>query len=224
MEMDVPAELPVMTLSEAVFFPNTLLPLRIFEPRYRRMLSDVLASHRMFGIVNLDPDNAASLAKREPPHAWATAGIVRSCQKNADGTSEVLLQGVSRVRVDAVLRETPYRVLSVAPMVSTPGAPEPEILIERKSLLEHLRERQELGCRYPAELADFLENLTDCAAVSDLTAHLFCPCSSVRQELLSTLSVHDRLRRLNAYLLEELQTLRLKKYLGGSCGDSLGSN
>ena len=213
-----------MTLPEAVFFPNTLLPLHIFEPRYRRMLSDVIAGDRMFGIVNLDPENSCELARKEPPHAWATAGVVRTCQKNADGTSEVLLQGVARVQVLGVVREKPYRVLSVAAACSTPGATDEELKREREELFKTLQLRKTLGCRYPDELSGFLENLPDCAAVSDLCAHLFCSCSEVRQELLSTLSVHERLRRLNAFLAREIQTLRIKSGLEKSRDDDQGCN
>ncbi|HVU15964.1 MAG TPA: LON peptidase substrate-binding domain-containing protein [Candidatus Didemnitutus sp.] len=55
----VPPTLPVMTLPRTVFFPQALLPLHIFEPRYREMLRDVLATTRIFAVARLDPSRAA---------------------------------------------------------------------------------------------------------------------------------------------------------------------
>jgi Lon protease-like protein len=178
----------------------------------------------MFGVVNLDPDNRLGLAKREPPQGFATAGFIRSCQKNADGTSDLVLHGVARVKVEEVLRETPFRVVRVSPVVSEPGAPEPELVLQRREMLDQLRERGKLGCRYPDELASFLEDLHDHAAVSDLAAHLFCLCSETRQRLLETLSVSERLKLLGSYFGRELTTLRLKSHLGGASEEGLAKN
>jgi Lon protease-like protein len=52
-EIQVPDEVPVMTLPNLAFFPQALLPLHIFEPRYRQMLRDVLASNRIFAVACL---------------------------------------------------------------------------------------------------------------------------------------------------------------------------
>lgn len=225
MELHLPVELPVMTLPEAVFFPKTVLPLRIFEPRYRQMLKDVLASHRMFGVVALDPDNAHHLADDEPPHAYATAGIVHTCKGNADGTSELLLHGMLRVRILRVLREEPYRVVEIEPALSEPGAPEPDLVLQRGELLRHLEERAALGCPYPAEIADFLRDTSEYEVLTDTAAHLFCTCPGRRQNLLQTLSVHERMIALNAFFTREVKALRLRKQLQGRLGDeSVGCN
>ena len=55
MEIVLPSEVPVMTLPETVFFPQALMPLHIFEPRYREMLRNVLATNRLFAVAGLDP-------------------------------------------------------------------------------------------------------------------------------------------------------------------------
>jgi Lon protease-like protein len=54
LEIQVPDEVPVMTLPNVAFFPQALLPLEIFEPRYRHMLRDVLATNRIFAVAGLD--------------------------------------------------------------------------------------------------------------------------------------------------------------------------
>ncbi|MCC5022756.1 MAG: hypothetical protein J6386_08145 [Candidatus Synoicihabitans palmerolidicus] len=77
----MPDEIAVMTLLEVAFFPQALMPLHIFEPRYRLMLKTVLASHRIFAIAGLHPNSDPS---EERGQRIATAGIVRACNSNPD--------------------------------------------------------------------------------------------------------------------------------------------
>ena len=55
MEIKLPDEVPLMTLPNTAFFPQALMPLHIFEPRYRHMLRDVLGSNRLFAVAGLNP-------------------------------------------------------------------------------------------------------------------------------------------------------------------------
>src|SRR4051812_30825671 len=102
MEITLPDEVPVMTLPNIAFFPQALMPLYIFEPRYRRMLRDVLASNRLFAVAGLDPVRVSDPTQFEPPYRVASVGIVRACQKSEDGTSKLLLQGICRVEIVSI--------------------------------------------------------------------------------------------------------------------------
>ena len=86
----VPAEVPVMILPETTLFPRMTLPLRIFEPRYRQMLADTLASHRMFAVAMQKPGRV-----REIPSQVAGLGLIRASVANKNGTSNLILQGIT---------------------------------------------------------------------------------------------------------------------------------
>src|SRR5436305_5256565 len=104
MEITLPDEVPVMTLANTTFFPQALMPLHIFEPRYRHMLRDALASNRLFAVAGLDFHQLdVPGAAFEPPHRVASVGIIRACQKNDNGTSNLLLQGLCRVEIVKIL-------------------------------------------------------------------------------------------------------------------------
>ncbi|MES2310093.1 MAG: LON peptidase substrate-binding domain-containing protein, partial [Verrucomicrobiota bacterium] len=75
--LTLPAEVSVMTLPETVFFPKVLLPLHIFEAKYRLMLQKALEGSRIF-CVSLASD-------KMKPHSIASVGIIRACVDNADG-------------------------------------------------------------------------------------------------------------------------------------------
>src|SRR5260221_5606688 len=91
-----------MTLPNATLFPRALLPLYIFEPRYQRMLSDALGSHRMFSVAMQRPGRT-----RETPCSVAGLGLIRASVARKDGTSNLVLQGIARVELAETVRYRP---------------------------------------------------------------------------------------------------------------------
>src|SRR2546428_1881059 len=113
----LPAQVPVMPLPGAVLFPHALLPLYIFEPRYREMLEHALHHHRMFCITLIKPSCPDWHALEDFFHL-ATAGLIRACVGRADGTSNLVLQGLQRVRFAAFEQETPFPIATIVPLES----------------------------------------------------------------------------------------------------------
>src|SRR6266436_2838068 len=111
--MKIPREIPVMTLPKATLFPQALLPLYIFEPRYRQMLADALHSNRMFSVAMQRPGNS-----RETPAPIAGLGLIRVSVGHNDGTSHLILQGLTRVKLRETVQYKPYRVQRIQPLVA----------------------------------------------------------------------------------------------------------
>ena len=118
MEITLPEEIPVMTLPNVALFPQALMPLFIFEPRYRQMLRDVLATNRLFAVAGIDARQSGAPGQIDPPHRVATLGIVRACQKTDNGTSNLLLQGLCRIEIAGIITEEPYRRIRVRALTS----------------------------------------------------------------------------------------------------------
>src|SRR5258707_5777025 len=96
----LPKQLPVMPLPSAVLFPHALLPLYIFEPRYRKMLKHALTHHRMFCIALIKPHCAEWQSAADFFHT-AGVGLIRACVEREHGTSNLILQRLERVRFTA---------------------------------------------------------------------------------------------------------------------------
>src|ERR1041384_7355759 len=109
--MEIPHEVPVMTLPSATLFPQALLPLYIFEPRYRQMLADSLKSNRMFSVAMQKPGRT-----RETPYPVAGLGLIRVSVDHADGTSHLVLQGLIRIELKETVQYKPYRVQGIRPL------------------------------------------------------------------------------------------------------------
>jgi ATP-dependent Lon protease len=113
----MPFRLPIFPLA-VVLFPGNPLPLHVFEPKYRRLLSDVLVADRRFGITPL-----ASSADEPAPGSVGSVAEVRLNQELPDGRSNIVVIGISRFTVARLLEEpAPYPVAWVEPFEDEPGS------------------------------------------------------------------------------------------------------
>jgi Lon protease-like protein len=105
--------LPLFPLPNLVFFPQTRLPLHVFETRYRHLIADAIASDQRFGIVLLQPGFEADYFGAPPVHACGTVAHIEQTVTLDDGRYNILVHGVTRFRIlDEVSRE-PYRLARV---------------------------------------------------------------------------------------------------------------
>ena len=95
--VELPTAVPVMPLPGVLLFPNALLPLHIFEPRFRQMLARALNDDRMLCIALVKPwrQQWQTSADFFPV---STVGLIRACVGRSDGTSDLILQGIRRVK------------------------------------------------------------------------------------------------------------------------------
>ncbi len=214
--MFVPDSAGVMILGGSVLFPQAMLPLFIFEPRYRTMLAQAIDSHRMFCIAMQKPNDS-----RETPLPVASLGLIRAAVKNPNGTSNLVLQGITRVRLGRVLRYKPYRVHEITPLV-----PEETESVAIDALRFRTLELVEARLRQGAPVApELLQQLiksggggTDPAAaatrglkgisnsgyLADLVSLLLIANPLARQVILQSIPVADRLRHLIHFLQTDL--------------------
>lgn len=222
--MKLPREAAVMTLPNATLFPHALLPLRIFEPRYRRMLADALGGERVFCVAMQRPN-----CTREAPEAVAGLGMIRVSVQHPDGTSHLVLQGVARVELGETVRYKPYRVHQIQ-RLSSPPVDDVRVDALVAKVRELMAERVSLGLPLPfpmmsacpaatpgksapmapaaKELLRHVEELKNPEHVADLVSCAVLQEAEARQTILATVDVESRLRYLIRYLLAELRQQR----------------
>ena len=105
--------LPLFPLPNLVFFPRTRLPLHIFEPRYRQMISDAVAADQRFGIVLLRPGWEANYFGAPAIHTLGTIGQIEQAVPLDDGRYNILVRGEVRFRVIGEVSREPYRTARV---------------------------------------------------------------------------------------------------------------
>ena len=174
-----------------------MMPLYLFEPRYREMLSCALKTHRMFGLGNL----AASGSWQEEDETderistCLTAGVVRACVGQPDGTSRLMLQGISRVHITGWEQKRPFRIAIIEPIPTVIGNVAENAQLSARLLRTVLEIIQGSGPQ-AAPLADQLKGLKDPEVLSDFVAANFLSDSGERQQALELNELGPRLQFL----------------------------
>jgi ATP-dependent Lon protease len=200
--VNLPDAVPVMPLPGSVLFPHALLPLYIFEPRYREMLEHALQRDRMFSVALIKPSCPEWQAPEDFFH-FATVGLIRACVDRGDGTSNLVLQGLHRVRFTSFEQEAPFPVAKIDLVESaTNTTVEAEALGEK--VLELYRKLKRAGRRLPPKVDRYLAQLGDLEMLADLVASTFVDDPLRRQKMLEESSVNQRLRLLITFLQDEI--------------------
>jgi len=105
--------LPLFPLPNIVFFPQTRLPLHVFEPRYRQMVKDVLETDSRFGIVLLRPGWEAEYFGAPPVFTYGTLGTIEQAVALEDGRYNIVVRGDVRFRIVDEVSRVPYRTARV---------------------------------------------------------------------------------------------------------------
>ncbi len=198
--------LPLFPLPQAVLFPGAVLPLHVFEPRYKAMIRDCLASHRALSVVQIvDPD---ALDEHGHPGIATIAGVgtIVDHAELSEGRFNILVRGRARVRLEELPFVSPYRTAKAA-VLETNEAEAPErdvtaLISNATSFVALVRERdRDFDFRLPKGASP--------GAVADICAHHLVIDASERQEILETLDLGERLLRVTEALA--LQRLALSK-------------
>jgi Lon protease-like protein len=131
--------LPLFPLPNVVLFPNVFLPLHIFEPRYREMVADALASDRMIGMVLLRPGWNRDYEGRPPIYPVGCSGLLTHNERLPDGRYHIVLRGIERFRIVEEDHALPYRRGVVEPLLDTPlDASAKAAILRHRSKLESM--------------------------------------------------------------------------------------
>jgi len=196
-------DLPVFPLPQAVLFPRALLPLHIFEPRYRAMLAHCLATHRGMVIAQIAKDGELDEEGRPRFARIAGLGLIVQHRPLPDGRANIVLHGKARVALEERPTSEPFRRVRATLL---PDVGETVLDSDRTALIA-------IATAFATQLhkhADFDFTFPPNAppdAVADLCAQHLLFDADVRQAVLEERDVAARVRRVIAELAVQRQAL-----------------
>ena len=205
--MDFNSELPdfsdrcrLFPLPDVLLFPHALVPLHIFEPRYRQMTEDALAGDRLVTLVQIRPAPEGSpWLEPVPIMEVGCVGKIVQYDRLADGRFNFLLLGCKRVRLK---REIPsdrlYRIAEAEIMEDE--EPGESFELGRHELVELFRQAFEKRDRLDQDLDSLLKSAVPLGVLSDIIAHALGLDSETKQRLLAERNVERRLNTLVSIL------------------------
>ena len=209
-ELNIPDVLGILPLRGTVVFPQAVTPLAVGRPASIRLVQEALQGSRIVGAV-MQRDPAAEDPRVQELHSIGTAILIHKALKQPDGTLRLIVQGLSRFRVADVVQEAPFiraRIDRLSDESASAATLEVEALARTATGL--FQKVVSLSLNLPDELANILGAAESPGAVADLIAGALPTLpTALRQELLETISVAERLQRLVAALTKEVEVLEL---------------
>jgi len=201
--------LPIFPLPQAVLLPFEVLPLHVFEPRYREMMESVLDGDRVLAIARVRTGHEGELAGRPPVEPLCGAGVIVRQERLSEGRCNVLVRGVRRVRIAEELpARRGWREVRAVPVedVYPPGGP-----AQLEGDVDTLREALLAFCTVkpgPASnaLAHLAANANTPGMLADLVAAALLTDFPLRHRFLVTTDVAERLELLRPAVAELLAT------------------
>jgi len=192
---DTLSELPIFPLPNCVLLPGGLLPLHVFEPRYRELTRDCLAGNQLMAVARLRPGYETSYYGRPPVYERCGVGRIICSEELADGRFALLLRGVARVEIARELpAERAYRLVEAHALPDATVDPTEAIDHHQRliALCDRLAEVIEQGGQ---QLRDLVRAFDSPGACADAVAAALIMDADARQELLEACCPLTRLQR-----------------------------
>lgn len=199
----IPRTAPVFPLPDTVFFPRTVLPLHIFEPRYREMIAGALEGDGLVAMALMVPGAGDSVY-----HPVGCLGRISQSRKTDDGRYYLQMVGLSKVAFgDELADGKPFRTARIAPIQeSVPGDAEPESHQDLVQLLGACAVLFQEASQQDFPMVSIKEGLPYEAVVNSICFHIGLP-AEVKQSLLEEDDLRLRCRRLTSLVNEYIQKI-----------------
>ncbi len=195
---------PIFPLANVVFFPDTFLPLNVFETRYRRMVADVLDGERMIAMVLAREERAPGATPAI--HRLGSVGRVKIAEPLDDGRWRIVLEGIARVTIGA-LGETPERYFTADLQVlgeALPDMQDPRVA-ERKArfLLTARRYGEQVLAGEYGE--NYFNDVVPYRTLVNRAASILRVGVEDKQHLLALDDLGERARRVERWMVEQIE-------------------
>ncbi len=225
MSETVPAELPVLPLRDTVLFPNSFMPLAVARESSVALIDDAIAGDKQIAVFT--QKNAGD---EEPGHdglcPTGTFAHIHKMFKLPDGSLRLIVQGLARIRLDQLTTTTPYlkgTISEVPDIVAGPDDVETDALV--RNIRTNFQQIVQLSPVLSEDLSTLVSNIAEPGRLADFIASsLSTVTTAVKQELLDTADVRERMDRLNRVLTKELEVLEVGSKIQSQVESEVGKN
>ena len=189
------AAVPLFPLPNVVLFPRAVLPLHLFEERYRAMTADIIAGEGLLAMALLQPGWEQEYHGRPAIEPTVCVGQVLSWEQLPDGKYNLLLQGKTRARILREHADTglAYRVAELSPVPET-AVMEIDLADQRRKLSESFSSPRVAVLPVVKQFQHLLSGPMPTADIADLAAFNFLEDLQLKQNLLAEGDVRRRVQ------------------------------
>ena len=208
-EQLVPDILAVLPLRGTVLFPQAVMPLSAGRPSSVRLIEEAVQAGRLVGTV-AQRDPADDAPTRAGLHDVGTVTVIHKVLKQSDGSVRLVAQGLGRFRIVELIQTEPYLKARIEAVAEDEPGEDVELEALTRSVTSLFQNVVALSPALPDELVGVITNVDGPGALADLVAASLPSLTlALKQELLETVSVKERLSKLATALGKEAEVLQL---------------
>ena len=221
----IPNELPVLPLRDTVLFPNSFLPLAVARESSVRLIEEAIAGSKLVGVFT-QRDASVEEPTQDDLHSVGTATHIHKMFKLPDGSLRLIVQGLSRLKLESVVTVRPFLRARVA---TADDVIREEDRLEIDALQRNIKTNFQHVVSLSPLLSDDLQalamNITEPGRLADFIASSLATLSTAtKQEVLETVDVRARLDLLNRLLIKEAEVLELGSKIQSQVQSEVGKN
>jgi ATP-dependent Lon protease len=221
----IPSELPILPLRDTVLFPNSFLPLAVARESSVRLIEEAIAGSKLVGVFT-QKDASVEEPAQDDLHRIGTATHIHKMFKLPDGSLRLIVQGLSRIKLDNIVALRPYLRARIS---AADELARDEDRLEIDALQRNIKTNFQHVVSLSPLLSDDLQalamNITEPGRLADFIASSLATLStSVKQEVLETIDVRARLDLLNRLLIKEAEVLELGSKIQSQVQSEVGKN
>jgi ATP-dependent Lon protease len=205
----MPDVVGILPLRGTVLFPQAVVPLGAGRASSLRLIDEALQGSRLVGAVT-QKDPKEDSPRADGLHSVGTITVIHKALKQPDGTVRLVAQGVARFRLVEIVQTEPYLKARIEPIQEPEAESDLELEALTRSVTSLFGKVVSLSPAMPDELVTLLDNVEDAGAIADMVAASLPTLPlALKQELLETVNVRERLSQLAGALGKEAEVLEL---------------
>ena len=207
---EIPQRLPVLPVRDIAIFPYMIIPLFVGREMSIKAIDDALSGNRMILLI---AQKDLNIENPEPKDLYdvGTVGMIMRMLKLPDGRIKILVQGLSKARIESFIKKEPYYIAEIQKIQD----PKVEITLETEALIRNVKEQIDkavsLGKIILPDILVVVENLEEPGRLADLIASNLGLKVDVAQEVLETINPISRLKKIGDILSREIELLTVQQ-------------
>ncbi|MEK6689713.1 MAG: endopeptidase La [Nitrospirota bacterium] len=207
---EIPPRLPVLPVRDIAIFPYMIIPLFVGREMSIKAIDDALSGNRMILLI---AQKDLNIENPEPKDLYevGTVGMIMRMLKLPDGRIKILVQGLSKARIESFVKKEPYYIAEIQKIQD----PKVEITLETEALIRNVKEQLDkavsLGKIILPDILVVVENLEEPGRLADLIASNLGLKVDVAQEVLETINPISRLKKIGDILSREIELLTVQQ-------------
>jgi len=205
---NIPDNLPVLPLFDAVLFPKMVLPLVVIEDHSVKLVDEAMSKDRIIGLLVSKSKSKEKTTPQEDLAGIGTSAMILKMAKTEDNKAQLLVQGLARFKVKEFSQKTPYLRADIKDVVDEEESGK-EVEAMKTNIISLFDRIVELSPGLPKEIASMSSSIEEPGILADMVASTINSPTEDKQKVLETPNVKKRLKEVTKQLNQQLDILEL---------------